>query len=157
MVNGFHLLIWTSDIDRWELRRRINMFNTQRMTVVFVILECLQLEAARIVTGLPIYSSAESLYFETGWVKLEHRRKSRKLCGSLWSQSEGCSACFWWGPWCSSFSFLCCVFYFVCLCLVSPVSCVSCVLCLLCLVYPILPVSLECPFLITPSVFTNAN
>ena len=29
-------------------------------------LECLQLEAARIVTGLPIYSSAESLYFETG-------------------------------------------------------------------------------------------
>ena len=39
----------------------------------------MQLEAARIVTGLPIYSSAESLYFETGWVKLEHRRKSRKL------------------------------------------------------------------------------
>ena len=34
-------------------------------------LECLQLEAARIVTGLPIYSSAESLYFETGWSKLE--------------------------------------------------------------------------------------
>jgi hypothetical protein len=26
----------------------------------------LQLEAARIVTGLPMYSSAESLYFETG-------------------------------------------------------------------------------------------
>ena len=42
------------------------------------ILECLQLEAARIVTGLPIYSSAESLYFETGWSKLEDRRKSRK-------------------------------------------------------------------------------
>jgi hypothetical protein len=42
-------------------------------------LECLQLEAARIVTGLPIYSSAESLYFETGWSKLEDRRKSRKL------------------------------------------------------------------------------
>jgi hypothetical protein len=38
----------------------------------------LQLEAARIVTGLPIYSSAESLYFETGWSKLEDRRKSRK-------------------------------------------------------------------------------
>jgi hypothetical protein len=52
------------------------------MTVVFVIpkkLECLQLEAARIVTDLPIYSSAESLYFETGWSKLEDRRKSRKL------------------------------------------------------------------------------
>jgi hypothetical protein len=42
-------------------------------------LECLQLEAARIVTGLPIYSSAASLYFETGWSKLEDRRKSRKL------------------------------------------------------------------------------
>jgi hypothetical protein len=39
----------------------------------------LQLEAARIVTGLPIYSSAEKLYFETGWSKLEDRRKSRKL------------------------------------------------------------------------------
>ena len=43
------------------------------------ILECLQLEAARIVTGLPIHSSAKSLYFETGWSKLEDRRKSRKL------------------------------------------------------------------------------
>ena len=42
-------------------------------------LECLQLEAARIVTGLPIYSSAESLYFETGLSKLEDRRKSRKI------------------------------------------------------------------------------
>jgi hypothetical protein len=42
-------------------------------------LECLQLETARIVTGLLIYSSAESLYFETGWSKLEDRRKSRKL------------------------------------------------------------------------------
>jgi hypothetical protein len=34
---------------------------------IILELECLQLEAARIVTGLPIYSSAESLYFETGW------------------------------------------------------------------------------------------
>ena len=52
------------------------------MTVVFVIpkkLECLQLEAARNVTGLPIYSSAESLYFETGWSKLEDRRKSNNM------------------------------------------------------------------------------
>jgi hypothetical protein len=40
---------------------------------------CLQPEAARIVTGLPICSSAESLYFGTGWSKLEDRRKSRKL------------------------------------------------------------------------------
>jgi len=35
-------------------------------------LECLQLE------GLPIYSSAASLCFETGWSKLEDRRISRK-------------------------------------------------------------------------------
>ena len=42
-------------------------------------LECLQLVAAMIVTGLPIYSCAESLYFETGCSKLEERRKSRKL------------------------------------------------------------------------------
>jgi hypothetical protein len=40
-----------------------------------------------------------------------------------------------------AFSFLYCVFYFVCLCLVSPVSCVSCVLCLLCLVSPVSCVS----------------
>ena len=40
------------------------------------------------------------------------------------------------------FSFLCCVvFLFVCL---RPVS-----------RYPMLPVSLDCPFLITPSVFSN--
>ena len=42
-------------------------------------LECLQFEAARIVMGLLLYSSAESLYFETEWSKLEDRRKSRKL------------------------------------------------------------------------------
>jgi hypothetical protein len=41
-------------------------------------LKCLQHEAARIVTGLPIYSSAESLYFETGWSKLEDRRQIPK-------------------------------------------------------------------------------
>jgi hypothetical protein len=39
----------------------------------------LQFEAARIVMGLPLYSSVESLYFETEWSKLEDRRKSRKL------------------------------------------------------------------------------
>ena len=51
------------------------------MTVVFVIpkIECLQLEAERIVTCLPVYSSSVNLYFETGWSKLEDRRKSRKL------------------------------------------------------------------------------
>jgi len=31
------------------------------------LLEKMQLEAARIVTGLPSYVSRESLYLETGW------------------------------------------------------------------------------------------
>jgi hypothetical protein len=30
-------------------------------------LEQLQLEAARIITGLPKFASKESVYFETGW------------------------------------------------------------------------------------------
>ena len=37
-------------------------------------LEKLQLEAARIVTGLPIFTKTDSLYFETGCEPL-HRRK----------------------------------------------------------------------------------
>ena len=43
-------------------------------------LERVQLEAARIVTGLPIYASKASLYFETGWETLESRRKRKCLC-----------------------------------------------------------------------------
>jgi hypothetical protein len=42
-------------------------------------LEQLQLEAARIVTGLTIFSKAEILYRETGWELLSARRKRRKL------------------------------------------------------------------------------
>lgn len=42
-------------------------------------LERLQLEAARIVTGLPIFTNSEKLYGETGWEKLEVRRNRRKL------------------------------------------------------------------------------
>ena len=43
-------------------------------------LEMLQLEAARIVTGLPKFASKCSLYKETGWITLKERRKERKLC-----------------------------------------------------------------------------
>ena len=43
-------------------------------------LEKVQLEAARLVTGLPLFASRESLYFETGWEKLKERRERRKLC-----------------------------------------------------------------------------
>lgn len=37
--------------------------------------ERLQLYAARIITGLPIYTNKEYLYYETGWEKLVDRRK----------------------------------------------------------------------------------
>lgn len=43
-------------------------------------LEKVQLEAARIVTGLPAFASRESLYSETGWDSLKTRRNVRKLC-----------------------------------------------------------------------------
>ena len=43
-------------------------------------LEKLQLEAARIVTGLTVYSSMDSLYQETGWGKLSSRRERKKFC-----------------------------------------------------------------------------
>ena len=42
-------------------------------------LEKLQLEAARIVTGLTSYASTQSLYLETGWEKLKIRREVKKL------------------------------------------------------------------------------
>ena len=42
-------------------------------------LEQLQLEAARIVTGLPIFTKIEILYIVTGWELLSVRRKRRKL------------------------------------------------------------------------------
>ena len=42
-------------------------------------LEKIQLIAARIVTGLPIFASRESLYFETGWDTLSCRRQISRL------------------------------------------------------------------------------
>jgi hypothetical protein len=42
-------------------------------------LEKLQLEAARIVTGLPIFTKTDSLYFEIGWEPLHSRHHRRKL------------------------------------------------------------------------------
>jgi len=43
------------------------------------LLERVQLEAARIVTGLSSYASRESLYLETGRKTLQKRREIRKL------------------------------------------------------------------------------
>ena len=42
-------------------------------------LEQIQLNAARIVTGLPIFASLRSLYYETGWENLADRRQIRKV------------------------------------------------------------------------------
>jgi len=42
-------------------------------------LEKVQLEAVRIVTGLPSFASINSIYIETGWEKLKTRREVRKL------------------------------------------------------------------------------
>ena len=42
-------------------------------------LEKLQLDAAGIVTGLPIFTKSEYLYAETGWETLSERRYRRKL------------------------------------------------------------------------------
>lgn len=42
-------------------------------------LDKLQMEAGRIVTGLPLFASKESIYFETGWEELSDRRRSRRL------------------------------------------------------------------------------
>ena len=42
-------------------------------------LEKLQLDAARIVTGLPIFTKTDKLYSETGWTTLSSRRHIRKF------------------------------------------------------------------------------
>ena len=42
-------------------------------------LEKLLLEAGRIVTGLPLFASRESIYSETGWELLSDRRRVRRF------------------------------------------------------------------------------
>ena len=44
------------------------------------VLEKIQIEAARIVTGTTKIVSLDKLYQETGWETLEERRKKHKLC-----------------------------------------------------------------------------
>jgi hypothetical protein len=43
-------------------------------------LEKIQIEAARIVTGLSIYASIDSIYKKTGWATLSTRREVKKKC-----------------------------------------------------------------------------
>ena len=42
-------------------------------------LELMQLEAARIITGLPIFTNTRKIYQELGWESLQERRNKRKL------------------------------------------------------------------------------
>ena len=58
------------------------MHQTSGMAAVLLILidlKEIQLEAARIVTGLPAYTPVQALYFETGWEILAHGRKKQKI------------------------------------------------------------------------------
>ena len=55
-----------------EVRNGCNLSDTNR-------LEQVQLNAARIVTVLPVFSSVRSQYLETGWETLAERRKTKKL------------------------------------------------------------------------------
>ena len=48
-------------------------------TILRKLKKKIQLQAARIVTGLTTFSSLEALYFETGWETLAERRRQRKL------------------------------------------------------------------------------
>ena len=43
-------------------------------------LAILQLEAARIATGLICYTNLDSIYRETGWKKLSTRREVKQIC-----------------------------------------------------------------------------
>ena len=47
-------------------------------------LEQKELNAARIVTGLPIFASLRSLYYETGWENLADRRQMKLILMLLW-------------------------------------------------------------------------
>jgi hypothetical protein len=53
-------------------------------------IEKIQLEAARIVTGLTKFSSLEAIYFETGWETLAERRRQRKLTTFYQMHNKSC-------------------------------------------------------------------
>ena len=82
-----------------KLKYKLNRKNLEKLYLVFIRplfeyacevwdnvgvgycnkLELLQLEAARIVTGLPSFTNTTNIYTETGWEPLADRRKRRKL------------------------------------------------------------------------------
>jgi hypothetical protein len=55
------------------------VWNTSGNTYEYDLLEKVQLYAARIITGLPILASRDSLYLETGLEPLVSRRMTAKL------------------------------------------------------------------------------
>ena len=82
-----------------KLKYKLNRTNLEKLYLVFIRpifeyacevwdncgivnvtkLEKLQLEAARIVSGLPIFTELSSIYRELGWETLQERRNRRKL------------------------------------------------------------------------------
>jgi hypothetical protein len=46
------------------------------------------LEAARIITGLPIFTNTEYIYRETGWERLEERKKGESSNYSMISKNS---------------------------------------------------------------------
>ena len=83
----------------WKLKYKLSQKNLEKLYLVYIRPICeyacgvwddcgvgnsnkldqLQLEAARIVTGLPIFASSILIYKELGWESLAERRKRRKL------------------------------------------------------------------------------
>ena len=57
----------------------MKMHKMVSVSIAFTLLEKVQLEAARLLTGLPLFTSKQYLYIETGWEKLSDRRERRKL------------------------------------------------------------------------------
>ena len=56
------------------------MMDSRNDTRVCTLLEKVQLDAGRLVTGLPLFSSRVAIYFGTGWEPLKDHRERRKLC-----------------------------------------------------------------------------
>jgi hypothetical protein len=74
-----------------KLKYKLNRHNLEKLYLIYIRpifeyacevwdkLERLQLEAARIITGLPIFTNTEYKYRESGWERLEERRTRRNL------------------------------------------------------------------------------
>ena len=75
LEHKYNILLWSSKMTpsfACEVWENCGVSNSCK-------LERLQLEAAIIIAGLPIFTNTEYLNRETGWERLEERRTRRKL------------------------------------------------------------------------------